>query len=89
MQAAKVARSQLRKKGKEMKNYTIDFFGEKELGYFGNLDGAKEYAEQNCNGFGIKRPSILIKIGNRVVATQEWEKVVDEIGEYYGSQEWQ
>lgn len=70
--------------------YTINYFNEKKVTYYGTLEGAKAYAEEymsryltlSCIG------SIQIMDGNKVVAEQEWRTGCDEVGEYAEPLEW-
>lgn len=74
-----------------MKKYTIDFFDETSLSYFGTLENAKKYVDRVLfdHSFSMKRLSILIKDGCQVVATLPWERNIDFAGEYFESQEWE
>ena len=58
-----------------MKRYAINYFDEKEVGYFGTLDGAIEYAEGFARLLALTyRGDIVITDDCGVeVARQHWE----------------
>lgn len=62
--------------------YIINYFGEKEIGYFGTLNGAIRYAESFADNLALTYKG-EIKIFNEygvVVAKQKWWE--DEDGEF-------
>lgn len=68
-----------------MKIYTIVYYADTVLTYYGTLEDCMEYAERHCYGCN---GSILIKLGNVVVASQPWYIKEDAAGEYEVPGEW-
>jgi len=57
-----------------MEHYNINYFGEKEIGYFGDFEDAIEYAERFARNLILTyRGAITITDDyGRVVAKQKW-----------------
>lgn len=62
-----------------MQRYTINYFNEKEIGYFGNLSDCLDYAESFARNLILTyKGDIVIKDANgRVVARQHWFEADD------------
>lgn len=58
-----------------MNLYSINYFNEKTIGYYGELEDAIKYAESFARNLILTyRGSIVISTGGYVVATQRWEE---------------
>lgn len=62
-----------------MQRFNINYFGEREVGYFGTLDGAIAYAERHIRTLiSSHRGEIVISTDKGIpVATQTWTKNPD------------
>lgn len=71
-----------------MTTFTIKglYVGEKEVTYYGTLQGAMKYAD--TSNFIHYGEDLKICVGETVMAIQKWNKKVDEAGEYYEPEEW-
>lgn len=62
-----------------MEHYNINYFGEKEIGYYGTRRGAIEYAEGFAGSLALTyKGEIAIADGyGRIVAKQKWVETED------------
>ena len=72
-----------------MKTYTINYFEETTVNYFGTLSGAIHYAETFIDNLVLSmNGSIKIYDNDKIVAEQIWKTGTDEFGEYSEPLEW-